>query len=99
VFSTVISLNRKARPEMEIKYIVHAAIMRDGNVIESSRHFQCIRKATENYGWLCPITQKEQGFTDQDGTFYTRDQARIIAKIAGQIPMDFNRTLLSEDLW
>jgi hypothetical protein len=84
---------------MEMKIIVHAAVMRDGNVVESSRHFQCIQTATENYGWSWPVTQKEQGFTDQDGTFYTREEAKVIAKAAGQIPMDFNRTLLSEDLW
>lgn len=41
----------------------------------------------------------DQGFYTSKGRYLNRDDARTVAKEAGQIPEDFNSMLMSEDLY
>jgi hypothetical protein len=70
--------------EKKQPWIVCAAIHKRGNIICGVRHFDGIMRATLNatgethVGW-------DQGFVDQFGTFYSREDAWKIADKNGQI--------------
>lgn len=79
--------------------LTFAAVMRDGEIITGKRHSDCIIKAVRYADWRPPVTQAEQGFVDEEGIFYTREDAVDIAVEASQISAGFKGILLSEDLW
>jgi hypothetical protein len=82
-----------------MKRIVAAAIKRDGKTVTGPRHYICISRAVDLYGWKTPISYDEQGFVDQNGIFYTREEAKGIAIASKQIPITFTGVLCSEDLF
>ena len=46
------------------------------------------------------VMPDEQGFLTSEGVFVSRKHGMIIAKLAGQVPMDHGPDeLFSEDLW
>jgi len=82
-----------------MKILVKSAIKRDDKIIIGNRHSECIKQAIME-GWEKPIRQEEQGFIDNEGNYYNRKEATVIAKLSGQINKNFNKnTLLSEYLW
>lgn len=87
--------------QMPHRYIVIGAIKRGGIVFTGLRHGHIIRDMVE-CGYLTdmnkPVLDSEQGFVDDLGNYLTRDQARMVAIEAGQVPIDHG-TLYSEDLW
>ena len=80
---------------MAMKQIDNAAILYDGRIYTGRRHSE-IQQANMS---LPLLKQGVQGFTNGQGRFVTRDEAREIAKKSGQIAPDFRKTLTSEDLW
>lgn len=73
--------------------IVCAAIKRDEIVICGARHFDEIMRmhvVTYHQEGLGKRPQWEQGFIDQFGKFYNRQDAMIIVKESGQ-PLDNER--------
>lgn len=87
--------------EMKERYIVIAAIKRDGIVFTGLRHGHIIRDMVE-CGFLTdinkPVLDQEQGFVDDLGNYIPRPQATAIAVEAGQVK-EGHGTLYSEDLW
>lgn len=89
---------------MSIK-LVASAVRRnsDGKLWTGLRHGHCIPQAFKETGEPVQRPKYEQGFVDEEGKFYDRKEAFIIAKENGQM-LDPNDpwappTLLSEDLW
>ena len=78
--------------------IIASAIKHNGIVFTGFRHNEIIHYLIQ-LGYKKPIPNNEQGFIDSNGTFYDRDNARMLAKITKQLPKDFNKILTSEDLW
>ena len=78
--------------------ITAAAIKRNDKIYTGRRHAQIIQDMVAD-GCKTPIRGDEQGFVDDAGEFFNRFQARARAKRSGQIPWEFRRELLSEDLW
>ncbi len=94
-------------------WIVCAAIRHgDGRMLLGARHWDLpmhsavkamddvdMRASGPWNGW----ESAEQGFVDQHGTFYTREQAWIIALANGQLDpkyaMDSKTILISEDIY
>ena len=94
-------------PEVE-KRIVCAAIMNgDGEIITSARHYDPLMhkqiEASKNIeAWTGKRSEIIQGFIDQFGTFYDREDALIIARLANQIirPSTYETNqLYSENLY
>lgn len=79
--------------------ITDAAIKRDGKIYTGRRHCEIIEDMVLNHDCEIPIKVDEQGFIDDKGEFYSRFKALQLAKRSGQIPLEFNKKLLSEDLW
>lgn len=77
--------------------VVCAAIMKDDKIWIGKRHSKLIVLAHEETGKR--ILSKDQGFLVTGGLFVSREEAKEIAKKAGQIPQDFSGVLTSEDLW
>ena len=84
--------------------IIAAAIRKRGVVFTGVRHGHIIRDMVM-VGFLMEmgserdrVYDKEQGFIDQYGKYYQRDEARVVALQAGQIRPG-HPTLYSEDLW
>jgi len=81
--------------------IIIAAIKRDGIVFTGLRHGHIIRDMVE-CGFLTdmnkPVLGHEQGFVDENGDYWDREESRQIAIHGGQIKPDHG-TLYSEDLW
>jgi hypothetical protein len=81
--------------------IIAAAIRHRGIVFTGVRHGDIIQQIvrldllTEAER---PITAEQQGFIDNGGTYYQRNEARDIAVQSGQIKPTHG-TLYSEDLW
>lgn len=75
----------------EISKIVCAAnkfVMKDGDelIIPSARHWDaCMTHIAMVLGDRLTLDHEEQGFIDQYGNFYTREEAWIIAKKNNQI--------------
>lgn len=78
--------------------LVASAIKHEGIIFTGFRHHEII-KYLVLLGYPIPIPMSEQGFIDDTGKFYYRTGARSYAKDVGQIAIDFNRVLTSEDLW
>lgn len=79
--------------------ITHAAILYPNGDIEiSCRHYKIIQRQAER-GIRSVGAQVVQGFIDSDGNFLTRDQAKQVAVLSGQIPKTHVGELYSEDLW
>ena len=86
------------------KYIVCAAIRRDGHIVCGARHFDGIMRSQ-----LAQMGQNagvywEQGFIDNFGKFYTREEALKLALEMGQIRrtgggFDLSKELFSENLY
>lgn len=88
--------------EVKKRYIVIAAIKKNGVVFTGLRHGHIIRDMVE-CGFLDDMVRDyvemdEQGFVDDLGNYLTRKQARLIAIEAGQISSRHGM-LYSEDLW
>lgn len=88
--------------EVNARYIVIAAIKRNNVVFTGLRHGHIIRDMVE-CGFITDIKteyvhQDEQGFVDDLSNYHSREQARLIAIEAGQVPEDHGM-LYSEDLW
>ena len=54
-------------------------------------------KGVRDTDWI--VSNKDNGFFDNYGTFLTRDQAKLVALAAKQITEDHHGMLFSEDLW
>ena len=79
--------------------IKQAATLRDGIIWTGRRHCSIIHEMIDN-GCKPPITQKEQGFVDEDGKFLNREEAYHRAVACGQIKDDGGTPrLLSEMLY
>ena len=79
--------------------LVASAVCRDGEVITALRHAECIHNAILR-GWDQPVRSTEQGFVDENGKYYSRNDAVAVAIASGQLPESFRKdTLASEDLW
>lgn len=83
---------------------VIAAAVLQGNKIYTmpppKRHCHIIHAMSRTEG-LERVTQKMQGFRLSDGTFATREEAMVVARVAGQIVREprLEDKLLSEDVW
>lgn len=83
--------------------IVAAAIKRHGDpvVFTGVRHGHII-KSMVDVGYLTdmnrPVLGTEQGFIDNEGTYWNRAEALVIAMAADQVSSEHS-TLYSEDLW
>ena len=96
-------LDSNWQPDPEIKpWIVCAANkhIETGTIFCGARHFDNLMRGqikAANY----PFTGYEQGFVDQFGRFYNREEAWIIAETNGQIKnkVSTEGTLYSENLW
>lgn len=94
-------------PRGEGPWLVKAAIrMEDGTVHTGCRHcniFYDIAKAHPGDEEMrLAANRAEQGFVDEDGTFYGRPAALTWAIYIGQIPSErclIGSVLTSEDLW
>lgn len=88
---------------MERLIVAAAMLMDDGDVIVGVRHYSPeMRKTLEKaYGEKYHTRVKEQGFVDQRGLFINRQDAWIIAQLAGQIrrKCSTDGTLFSENLY
>lgn len=89
---------------MNPPYIVCAANRHNDSklVICGARHFDSImRAAMKACGGFPYWLNCEQGFIDDQGTFYTREEAWEIAKEKGQIRREVSveGTLFSENLY
>jgi hypothetical protein len=74
-----------------IKYI-------DGEVLVASRHYQIIALRHAATGERTGFNAI-QGFVDNSGEFYTREEAKKLALRNGQITKAHQGELYSEDLW
>jgi len=77
---------------------VAAAILHNGRIWTGRRHAELISQIIQEY----PddhVYHDEQGFWTDDDRFVMRTAAAAIAVRYGQLPKDFNKTLLSEYLW
>jgi hypothetical protein len=83
--------------------IVAAACIIDGTVFVGARHFDPVMRAQIKRAGLSPLTH-EQGFIDQWGRYYTREEAMDVVLVSGQ-PFDAKRNsgngemLFSEGLY
>jgi hypothetical protein len=79
--------------------LVDAAIKySDGEVLVASRHWQIITLRSNSTGERT-LGDAVQGFVDNSGEFYTREEAKELAVKNGQISSDHDGDLYSEDLW
>ncbi len=79
--------------------LVAAAIKLDGNIYTGIRHCNILGLA-ENYGLgFGGLKRGIQGFVDDDGNFYDREEAKYYAMECGQISILHRGQLLSEKLW
>jgi hypothetical protein len=79
--------------------LILAAIKRNNRIITDKRHYLCIRKAIKLYNWKKPILAREQGFVDEKGNYYNRKEAKQHAINCRQISPNYQKILISEDLW
>jgi hypothetical protein len=94
----------KPTPESPKNWIVCAAIRnKEGRTICGARHYcNFMREQIEVSGGYDPWYEDEQGFIDQYGNFYTREEAWIVAEENGQIRRRIegnDGTLFSENLY
>lgn len=93
--------------KMEPRIVCAANMLEDGTVIVGVRHFDhLMHNQIENYlkaNGMKNINSSTtiQGFVDQLGTFYDREEAYVIAKRANQIIRDHDKVgkLFSEHLY
>lgn len=81
--------------------IVASAIRLHGHIITGKRHYHCFDKLqhVENFS-RDQLRYVEQGFIDEYGNFYTRDQALTHARQNNQLKSPHSGIILmSEDLW
>jgi len=81
--------------------LVAAAVCRNGEVVTGRRHGDCMREAVLAHSWAKPVLGEETGFVDENGIYYSREDALVIAIDAGQVKLEDLRSgvLYSEDLW
>ena len=87
------------------EYILCAAIsltLKEGNapvVLAGYRHDDCFSSAIQ-LGYVGHIDSDEQGFLTSKGRFVGREEAKLIAKRAGQLKTDsVYKKLISEDIY
>ena len=97
--SVVVKRNEEYAPNSDSSptRIVASAVLQEGHLWTARRHHEII-KTVFNDTWK-RVTQDQQGFLTDTGHFVTRDEAKLIACRNGQLQKDFDKTLLSEDLW
>ena len=88
--------------KVEPRRIVIAAIKKNGIVFTGLRHGHIIRDMV-GCGFLKDpkedyVYTEEQGFVDNHGKYWSREDARDVAVEAGQVDSTHG-TLYSEDLW
>lgn len=88
------------------RVLVCAAIRKDGLIIAGPRHFDKTMRSTmiaiEGFDGRMKWKTAEQGFIDQMGDFYTREEAFKLAKENGQFKRRGDAAegiLFSEDLY
>ena len=88
-----------------LEYILCAAIalsIKDNEspiIIGGYRHGNCFDTAIK-LGWTERITQEEQGFITSTGRFVGREEAKKIARNAGQLIGESGfKQLISEDIY
>jgi hypothetical protein len=77
--------------------VLCSAVIKDGEIWCGKRHAELIALAHKKTGKR--IYSKDQGFLVTGQRFVSREEAKEIAKKAGQISEDFSGILTSEDLW
>lgn len=89
--------------ELSPPRIVCAAVrLPHGLVVPSARHFDLTMRLVIASIGIETLQGAEQGFIDQHGAFYNRDEAWVVAHRNGQIVRDESRcigTLYSENLY
>lgn len=84
--------------ELKTRVLVQSAIKYpDGDVVTGRRHSDVI--ATMAKLGIMSKGDCIQGFVDNTGQFYTREEARVLAEESGQLPDGHVGELYSEDLW
>jgi hypothetical protein len=80
--------------------ITAAAILREGKAYTGRRHANVFQDGTPVHGLpFGAFKNCEQGFVDEDGKFYSRDEAAVEALKCHQIDSIPRGVFLSEDLW
>lgn len=78
---------QQQKPETQRPRIVAAAnkSKKDGLIVVGARHFDSLMRAQINAAGRLSTEFNDQGFIDQFGNFYSREEAFIIAGSNGQI--------------
>lgn len=93
------------RYAMNPRIVCAAICSKNGNIVTSARHYDCnmlnIIGLMDNPEEFYHRGESDQGFIDQFGKYYTREEAYVIAKANGQIIRDHHITgeLFSEHLY
>ena len=77
--------------------VIAAAVRQAGRVWIGKRHPEIMARMRE--AGCKRVTQRQQGFVLEDGSFVSRDVARDHARESGQVDEGFSKVLTSEDLW
>ena len=83
--------------------VISAAVLQDDKIYTMpppKRHADVIH-AMSRTGGLKRVTQVMQGFRLSDGTFVTREEAMVVARVAKQLIREphVEEKLFSEDVW
>jgi len=78
---------KKLMNSLQKRIVCAAMLMKDGSVVAGIRHFSPEMRAImlRAYGEKYHLQVQEQGFVDQFGAFYSREQAWKLADQNGQI--------------
>jgi hypothetical protein len=74
--------------------LINSAIKVNDKIYTGRRHSHIIQS-----DYNVDFKQGIQGFVDENGKFYTRDEAKTYAFEIGQITKTISEILTSEDLW
>lgn len=80
-----------------MKLVAAAVLVNNDFYVTGHRHADCYEKLYRK-GINVSTAKTVDGFVDDEGHFYNRIDAAIVARLAGQI-VDPIITLYSEDLW
>ncbi len=79
--------------------LVNSAIKYADGTIETGRRHCDVIALMAKVGVYTRSDNSIQGFVDNRGQFYDREQARKVAIKSGQLPKHFEGEVYSEDLW
>ena len=82
--------------------ITFAAIKINNCIIFGKDHAECIKRAVKEFKFDTPIPTHASGFLTNHHQFVSRIEARGIAVLACQVPIErnsSNRVFISEEIW